>query len=362
MKNTKRLSLLLTSLVLSASLRAETGTTEINDVVLTPAQATMINLKVGTLEARIVEQIIVAPGEIEMNAETSWLISPTVASVVVARHVGLGEYVDKSQVVVTLYSDTIVDVQSQYLINLSEWQLVKKLGRDVVGQNRFVTAKSQYESSLSRLMGYGLSEKTIESLQNEGASLGQYTLRAGGAGLVLNDNFQLGQSVSAGEPLIQLFDEKTRWVSVNLPSSFPLLSADEQVVEVIFNNKQYSATVIQQGYSLDETTRTRKVRLLLDNANRQMYPGQFVEVQFSVPTDKPIITVPDSALIRSSDGGWTLFIERSPGKFTPTEVTLGRTFGELQEVFGVESGGRVVMDGAFYLAAELAKSNFADND
>jgi len=192
--------------------------------------------------------------------------------------------------------------------------------------------------------------------------LGQYTLYASVAGRVLSDSYQLGQRISAGEPLIQISDGQTFWVLAHLPSVLHFSNPLNASAVVNIEEANYPAKIIQQAHSLDERTRTREVRLLLEDTGDKLFPGQFVDVTFTVSSEKPVIAVPESALMRGSDGDWTIYIEESPGQFSPKEVQLGQSYGDLQEIIGVASGTRVVIRGAFYLASELAKSNFADDD
>ena len=70
------------------------------------------------------------------------------------------------------------------------------------------------------------------------------------------------------------------------------------------------------------------------------------------------MAVHEEALIRSADGVWTVFVEDHPGEFKATEVELGRSLGIFREIFGLESCTRVVTQGAFFVASEIAKGGF----
>jgi len=62
--------------------------------------------------------------------------------------------------------------------------------------------------------------------------------------------------------------------------------------------------------------------------------------------------------MRGADGDWTVFVETKAGEFSATEVELGRSLGNVQEVTGIRSGSRVVTRGAFFVASQLAKGGF----
>ncbi len=333
-----------------------------DDIELNAAQSSLINLQVEILNAKTIDRVYVAPGEVTVNADTAYLVSTSVDATIEARHMSLGDMVEKSQPLITLFSADVAAAQAQYLVDQSEWERVKGLGSKAVGQNRFVTAETQYKASYARLLAFGLSERAILKLKGDTSSLGQYTLYASVAGRVLSDSYQLGQRISAGEPLIQISDGQTFWVLAHLPSVLHFSNPLNASAVVNIEEANYPAKIIQQAHSLDERTRTREVRLLLEDTGDKLFPGQFVDVTFTVSSEKPVIAVPESALMRGSDGDWTIYIEESPGQFSPKEVQLGQSYGDLQEIIGVASGTRVVIRGAFYLASELAKSNFADDD
>jgi len=40
------------------------------------------------------------------------------------------------------------------------------------------------------------------------------------------------------------------------------------------------------------------------------------------------------------------------------EVEVGQALGEWREVFGIEAGSRIVTEGAFFVASQIAKGGF----
>ena len=84
----------------------------------------------------------------------------------------------------------------------------------------------------------------------------------------------------------------------------------------------------------------------------------FVAVQFLLPSKKPIIALPQSALIRSPNGAWQVYVEHKPGEFLAKPVELGQSYGELVAISGLKEGEIVATSGAFFIASEQAKSGF----
>lgn len=168
---------------------------------LNSVQMNLADIKVGVLPAKKVDYQLYAPGEILFNGYTSFRVSPRVASVVLRRHVALGEHVKQGQPLLTLFSESLVQAQANYRTAWPEWQRVRELGRKIVGEQRYVSAKAGLEASEATLLAYGLAEADLKALSSQDTkTLGQYILRAEIDGSVLTDDFEQGHSSKQGHP------------------------------------------------------------------------------------------------------------------------------------------------------------------
>ncbi len=181
-------------------------------VKLSKEQLNLAEINITVLEPQAMAYSIYAQGEIKANDYTSYLVSPRVDSVILKRHVALGDHVEINQPLVTLFSESMAEAQASYRLADSEWKRVQKLGRKAVGDKRFIEAQTDYEADLGRLYAFGLSADAITSLATNTKKLGQYTLNAETSGAVLSDNFRQGQRIESGGTLFDLADEDTLWV------------------------------------------------------------------------------------------------------------------------------------------------------
>ncbi len=331
-------------------------------VTLSPEQMALANIKVAVLNPRPMNYQVYAPGEVKANGYTSYLVSPRVDSVVLRRHAGLGDHVEQGQSLVTLFSESVAEAQAAFRLAASEWQRVKKLGRTAVGDKRFITAQTDYEAAAGRLLAYGLSQEAINSLAGTPQALGEYTLVAVSAGAVLADDFRQGQRVETGEALMELADEKELWIEAHLAPTAKLELPVGTAAQVKIGEDIFPASITQKAHTIDPQTRTRIVRLVVNNEAHLLHPGMFADVYFSLDATEPVLAVPESALMRGGDGDWTVFVEEETGHFVAHEVELGRSFGQWREISGLAAGSRVVMEGAFFVASEIAKSGFDPHD
>ncbi|TRX57965.1 efflux RND transporter periplasmic adaptor subunit [Thalassomonas sp. M1454] len=302
---------------------------------------------------------VYAPGEVKANGYKSYIVSPRTDSVVINRHASLGDHVKVGQKLVTLFSETMAQTQADFLIASSNWKRAKKLGRDNVSERILVEAENIYKGVYGKLVAFGLTKQAIEKISQQGSStFGQYALVAEREGVVLQDGFMQGQRIEAGETIMLLADETDLWIEANVPPNKELNLSLGSPALIDLNGVKYEASVIQEAHTIDPVTRTRTVRLSVTNTGHKLHSGMFVKVYFQFESSNEVIAVPEEALIRSSDGDWTVFIEDHPNEFKAVEVTRGRSFGEYREVLGVEAGTKVVTRGAFFVASEKAKGGF----
>jgi len=332
---------------------------EESGVALSASQTSLADIEVQVLEPRKMDYQVYAPGEIQANGYTNYLVSPRVESVVLKRHVTLGEHVEKGQALVTLFSETVADAQAAYHVAQAEWQRVKLLGRKAVGDKRYVSARSAFEATQGKLTAFGLSKQVIKDLPKKKSTvLGVYTLNASTSGAVLSDDFHQGQLVSAGGKLMEVADEQELWVEARISpqKTLPLPAGTQALVKVAEGT--FQARVAQEAHIIDQTSRTRVIRLLVDNSAHRLHPGMFADVFFQFKTDTPVLAVTEDALMRGADGDWTVFVEHEPGQFEPQEIELGRSLGQWREITGLEDGARIVTKGAFFVSSQIAKGGF----
>lgn len=302
---------------------------------------------------------VYAPGEVKANGYKSYIVSPRTDSVVINRHASLGDHVKSGQKLVTLFSETMAQTQADFLIASSNWKRANKLGKDNVSERTLVEAENTYKGVYGKLVAFGLTKQAIEKIaQQDSATFGQYALISEREGVVLQDDFMQGQRIEAGETIMLLADESELWIEANIPPNKELNLGLGSPALIDLNGVKYEAKVIQEAHTIDPVTRTRTVRLSVTNTEHKLHSGMFVKVYFQFDSNSEVIAVPEEALIRSSDGDWTVFIEDHPNEFKAVEVTIGRSFGEYSEVFGIEAGTKVVTRGAFFVASEIAKGGF----
>lgn len=101
---------------------------------------------------------------------------------------------------------------------------------------------------------------------------------------------------------------------------------------------------------VDKQTGTLTAKVIVDNADEILWPGQAVDVSLIVEVRKNIVSVPASAVL-PSQRGMVVWVVGSDNRVALREVTLDRTNGQTAYITqGMKAGERVVTDGQIRLA------------
>ena len=97
---------------------------------------------------------------------------------------------------------------------------------------------------------------------------------------------------------------------------------------------------------IDPTTGTVKLRAVFDNADEQLFPQQFVNIELLVDTVHNTTIIPTSAVQRGAPGTF-VYVIKPDSTVAAQPVTLGPSQGDNVAVSkGVDPGQQVVTDGA----------------
>jgi hypothetical protein len=135
--------------------------------------------------------------------------------------------------------------------------------------------------------------------------------------------------------------------------------AERQEVSIsvgAFPDEKFVGKVSHVGMQVDPNTRTLPVRIEIKNPSWKLKPDMFARL--SIETNEPAssILVSKDAVIERN--GHSMVFVKVKGGYQPTQVNLGRTFGDQVEILnGLSPGQIIVTRGAFQLAAELLKSH-----
>lgn len=100
---------------------------------------------------------------------------------------------------------------------------------------------------------------------------------------------------------------------------------------------------------IDQSTGTIRVKVILPNKQRRLWPGQFVNVRVMTQLQRQVLTIPATALERGPDGQFTYVVQPdSTIKVAP--ITAGEQTGDIVVVEkGLQAGDKVVASNQYRL-------------
>jgi cobalt-zinc-cadmium efflux system membrane fusion protein len=345
-------------------------------VIIPPDSPKLKQLRVETVRtAETPIDEVVSPGKIEVNPSSVSRIVLPAAGRITTVLVKLGDAVEKGQTLLTLESPDVDGVESSYLqagaalaqakANMgkaqSDFDRASDLfqhnaiaNKEVINaQNALAQAKAAVEQAHASREQYS---RRLQMFGIEPGKFGQQVeVRSPLAGKVLELNVAAGEYRNdTNAQLMTIANLSTVWVSADVPeSSIRLVQAGERVDITLaaYPNEVFRGRVTRIADTVDPQTRTIKVRAELDNPKGRFRPEMFGSIRHTESTQVRPVT-PVGAVIQG-DGHNVVFIEKGPGRFQQTEITMGKRTGDLLPVLsGLKAGDRVVTDGAMLLKSE----------
>lgn len=248
-----------------------------------------------------------------------------------------GRQVHKGEPLFEIYSPDLYSAQNEYVLSMNRGTPLK-------------------ESSRTKLKYYDISDEQIAELEKSGKPQKTLRIDAPRDGVVVEKMAVSGQMVEEGMKLYRIADLSTVWVLSQVYEQdlgFIELGQEAVVSLSYLPDRKFRGRVTYIYPTVDEKTRTAKVRMEFHNPGFFLKPGMFATVQIEAELERDAVLVPDTAVLRSGEKN-TVFVALDGGRFEPRTVTLGaRSNNNMYQVLnGLSDGEHVVISGQFMLDSE----------
>jgi len=238
----------------------------------------------------------------------------------------------RSQAQVTSAQAALDEAQANYA------RIADIYGRKLVAKAQFDQAQAQRDAARAAL------QSAQASLREVSQQLDYTVVRAPYSGIVTKRLVQVGESVQAGQALIEGVSLNELRVSVQVPqSAIDAIRAHHTAAVLIDGDKARvpAAKVTVFPYA-DPLTHTFAVRLDLPPQETGLYPGMTVKTAFAVG-DAQRLLIPESAVVQRSEVTATYVV--AGNEVNLRQLRLGHRFGDRFEVLsGLSEGEKVVTD------------------
>jgi Cu(I)/Ag(I) efflux system membrane fusion protein len=326
--------------------------------------ARLARIKTVEVERRVLIKVVEAPGELAFDETKAAVISSRVSGWIERLHADYtGKELHKGEPLAEIYSPELVSAQKEYLL---------ARGTELAASAR------------EKLILFGVTPDQIRELDERSEVVTTLLIRAPIGGTIVHRNVTEGDNIAKGRVLFHMADLSGLWIVANVfETDLGLIEIGHEAIVTsdAFLGEQLTARVTFIEPTIDEKTRSAKVRLEVPNPDRRLRPGTFVRVTFEIPItgrgataavragetgtmehagheahmDRAgggVIAVPRSAVVNTGRRS-VAFVEIGPGRYELRHVKIGASTDSHYVVLdGLSEGERVVERGAFLLDSQ----------
>jgi membrane fusion protein, copper/silver efflux system len=316
-------------------------------IAIDPRVVQSLGVRLGLVEkgsfARTVDTVgVVAVDEHRIEAiqvrQPGWVEELDVRAV--------GDSVRRGQRLAGVYAPDLLATQQELLIarNSGDPQLIEAAGR--------------------RLALFGLSESQIAHIEKTSQAERRVDYYAPFDGYVMELGARQGAAVAPGTMLFQLADLQSVWINAEVPEAQAawIKAGDPAVAEVpALPGERFQGRIDYLYPELTSTTRTLKLRVVIQNTGRRLRPGMFAAVHLRGTTQEHVLTVPTEAVIVTGTRS-VVIVADDATHFRPVLVQVGFEHGGRSEILeGLSVGQDVVASGQFLIDSEASLRGAFDN-
>jgi RND family efflux transporter MFP subunit len=255
-----------------------------------------------------------------------------------------GKQMHRGEPLFEIYSPELYLAQTEYLLTLDS------------PTNLGVAARLRKTAAMTKLRYWDISEDQIAELERTRTPKKTLRMSAPRDGVVVEKMVVEGQMVEPGMKLYRVADLATVWIQAQVyEQDLPFIRLGQEAVVSLASQPEpkFRGRVTYLYPTVDDKTRTARVRLEFHNPGYFLKPGMYAGVEMAAELAPSALLVPDTAVLRSGEKN-TVFVALEGGRFEPRTVTLGaRAEGDRYEVLrGLKEGERVVTSGQFMLDSE----------
>ncbi len=256
-----------------------------------------------------------------------------------------GALVNPGDPLFSIYSPELYSAQTEYLAALAA------SSNSPGGYGR-----SLLDSARTKLRFYDISDAQIRELDTAHEPKKSLTISAPISGFVTEKMVVSGQMVEAGMKLYRLAELGIVWVYAQIyEQDLASVQLGQEAVMILsyLPDRKFRGRVTYVYPTVDDKTRTARVRMEFHNPGYFLKPGMFATVELECNLEPSVLLVPDSSVLRSGHKN-TVFVALPGGRFEARTVSLGLQAQDSmdQVLAGLSEGERIVTSGQFLLDSE----------
>lgn len=283
-----------------------------------------------------ISEDVQVPGSLLPFEETQ--IRAEVGGRIVQLNIREGSLAEKGTLLVKLFDE---DLRAQ----LRKLQVQLKIAEKTEERNRELLAIngiSQQEYDLSTLDV----ENLRADIETTKIAISKTAIRAPYTGKVGLRNVSLGSYISPSDIIATIRQVDKLKLEFAIPEKYASEIGQGYVVRFRVDGGQedHQAVVMATESSVDQNTRTLKVRAVVDGRNPELVPGIFARVNLQLGRDTSALLIPTQAIIPTARNKQVILLRKDSATFTVVETGI-RDSAFVQVLSGLQPGDTVITTG-----------------
>ncbi|WP_294298965.1 efflux RND transporter periplasmic adaptor subunit [uncultured Chryseobacterium sp.] len=318
MKTTKYLAAMTLPVLLALTHCSKKNTeqkTEPASYCISPELKT--NLQLATVEMKTIEESITLTGEVESNSDKTVPFVSLVDGVVTRTFFSLGDYVKKGQVLASVKStslnemqDNTQTLQAQLAVAKRKLASVESMYKDdIASQKDLEEARSEVQILKSNMA------KTSKNMQLYSASKNDFIIKSPADGYVIEKNISDGMPVSAGgDKLFTVSNLNKVWVMANVyATNMRHIYVNQPAVirTLAYPDESFSGKIDAVSQVFNENERVLKAKIIMDNNGMKLRPGMSADIILPVNSQNvSALAIPTKALIFDNNQSYVMVYKK----------------------------------------------------
>ncbi|MGZ6515648.1 MAG: efflux RND transporter periplasmic adaptor subunit [Actinomycetota bacterium] len=313
-------------------------------VQIDPAQQRLIGLKTAKVARISFDATIRTTGRVAFDETRVVKVQPRFEGFIEKLYANFnGKYVKKGEPLATIYSPELLATEQELLLAKRAEATLTRSG-----------LPDAAEAARARLRLFGISDAEIARLEESGKPLRALPLASPISGFVTAKNVVQGARVGPSDALFDLADLSVVWVIADIYEyELPRLHLGQQATLTLsyWPDRSWRGRVSYVFPTVDDKTRTIRVRIEVENPRTELKPEMFADVNISTQPRQALV-VPDDAVIDSGTRK-LVFVALGDGKLAPRQVQTGDSAHGMVEIrSGLREGDEVATGASFLLDSE----------
>jgi len=305
-------------------------------IPISAQQLENLGVKLGKLTVVHSTPLMVVPAKVVVPIMNDHIVSTLYAGLLDSIKVNIGDKVKKGQVLATLNSPALLELQRQHLTSINEFELSeadflrdKKLYKEkVISDRRWLKTRTSHQivkshvSETRQLLKIsGFSQQKVQALENSHHLTAQLAIKSPISGVVLASKVKVGGRADALSPLFRVADTQTLWLEIEIPQQH--IQKINIGDTVRFSGMEQSARIFLIGKNVHDVSQTVLVQAVIESASEPVKLGQILSVEVVSEHGQLMFQVLNTALTEL-DGQPALFLRKGTGFMLQPVTVLGR--------------------------------------